>query len=93
MPTKLDYERIFNKLWGVNIKWRKLSKEELATLAAIWANPEVIAKRLGLDKSEGRANPRDMLIRALLSLAKEWEGPIMSMLRDLGLFEEGKKVK
>ena len=88
MPSKKDYERIFNQLWGVDVKWSKLTKEELAQLAAIWSDPYVIAKKLGLKVVE-EESPRELLLRAAFQLLKNWEGPLARALKTLR--EEGEE--
>jgi hypothetical protein len=41
------YERLFNEVFGTNIRWSKLTLEELTQLATVLANPEPLIKRLG----------------------------------------------
>ena len=82
MPSKSEYERIFNELLGVDIKWSKLSKHELAQLAILFNNPELLAKRLGLKLSEDKI--KGTLVDILLDITDEVEGgPIIKGIRKL----------
>lgn len=49
MPTKEDYEKIFNKLWSVEVDWSKLNLEDLIKLAVIWSEPELVLSKLGIE--------------------------------------------
>jgi len=91
VPSKKDYERIFNQLWGVDVKWSKLTKEELAQLAAIWSDPYIIARKLGLKVISEDESPRDLLLRAAFEWLKKWEGPVARLVKELAT--EGQAVE
>lgn len=57
-PNKEEYEKVFNSLLGTDIKWRKLSKEELAQLAVLFDNPEILIKKLIPPSSKDDKKPR-----------------------------------
>jgi hypothetical protein len=86
MPSKEEYKRIFNELLGVNVGWEKLNKEELASLAAIFSNPEVLLEKLGVKR-----DPKEKVAEGLTELAMAWEGPLIRLLKSLA--ERRKEVK
>jgi len=87
MPTKREYEEWLNSVLGLEIKWSKLSKEELAAIATLFQNPMVLIKRL---KNFGLIEDTEETLiqrfaKAATDLAinrlRRWEGPIMQILR------------
>jgi hypothetical protein len=76
---KLDYEKLFNEIFGTNIKWSKLSIEELTQLATVIANPEPLIRRLGgVPAAEvGQAT----LVEIAKRLVSNYEGPIIKLLK------------
>jgi hypothetical protein len=75
---KLEYERVFNEIFGTSIKWSKLSLEELAQLATVLANPEPLIRRLGgVPESEVAEATLVKMLRRLL----EHEGPLIRFLK------------
>jgi hypothetical protein len=75
---KLEYERIFNEIFGVSIKWSKLSLEELSQLAAVLANPEPLIRRLGgVPETEVTETALVKMVRKIL----EYEGPLIRFLK------------
>ena len=64
LPSKKDYSDTFNKLFGTNIDWTKLSKEELAQLATALSNPELILKKLGYLDNSKNSNSDDLVEKA-----------------------------
>jgi hypothetical protein len=75
---KLEYERVFNEIFGTSIKWSKLSLEELAQLAAVLANPEPLIRRLGgVPESEVTETALVKMLKRLL----EHEGPLIRLLK------------
>lgn len=90
MPTKEEYEEIFNKLLGTDIRWSKLSKHELVQLAILFNNPELLLKKLGV-KIE-KTFIKDRLVDVFLDFTKNFEGgPVIKMLRKLLIEEEEEK--
>jgi len=85
---KLEYEKIFNEIFGTSIKWSRLSLEELTQLATVLANPEPLIRRLGgIPSSEiGQAT----LVELVRRLISRYEGPIISVLRKY-LSKEGER--
>jgi len=92
LPTKEEYERVFNQLLGTNIKWSKLSKEELVELATIFNHPEILLEKRGVKQKAEKQAIRERFIEAgadlLFELAENWEGPIARLLRRLKQIEE-----
>lgn len=75
---KLEYERVFNEIFGTSIKWSKLSLEELAQLAAVLANPEPLIRRLGgVPESEVAETALVKMVKRIL----EHEGPLIRFLK------------
>jgi len=86
VPSKLEYENLFNEIFGTHIKWSKLSKEELVELATVLNHPEVFLKKLGVelpneDVELVRRKMVKRLARFIKVFAEEWEGPIVSLIR------------
>jgi len=81
MPSKKEYEEVFNKLLGVDVKWSKLSKEELAQLAMVFGNPEILLKRLGLEEEFRVKLAREKMVDAGMTILKSWNGPLARVLR------------
>ena len=63
--TKEDYEKVFNDLLGIEIKWSKLSKEELVQLAMLFDNPEILIKKLMPDPQKDIKKPRFPLLQRM----------------------------
>ncbi len=81
MAKKLDYERALNQIFGTNIKWSKLSTEELVELATILNHPEVLLEKLEITNEYKRKLLIDRFIEATTDLLKEWEGPVATLLK------------
>jgi len=84
--SKLDYERLFNKIFGTHIKWSKLSRDELVELATVLSHPEIILSNLGIDTKAYKTKLiRERFVEAgielLENLAEEWEGPLISLAK------------
>ncbi|HDN18286.1 MAG TPA: hypothetical protein ENF41_04415 [Candidatus Bathyarchaeota archaeon] len=89
MPSKKkEFERIFNQLLGTNIKWSKLSLEELYQLAALFNNPEILLQRLGVKTDITRVVIKDKIFQGLSELLKNYDGPVIRMLKALLQEEE-----
>jgi len=78
MPTKQEYEELFNKIFGTDIRWSKLSKDELAQLAAVLANPDSLIKRL---EEYSKKDPFVKMVEAATELVKKREGPLKKLFR------------
>jgi len=85
MPTKKEYEEIFNRALGVDIKWSKLTKEELAQLAVIFSNPSLLMERLGVKAEKEIARRRfvEAGVEVLEDVLGRWEGPLVSIAKRL----------
>jgi len=83
MPTKQEYEDTFNEVLGTSIKWHKLSKEDLSSLATVLSNPEFIAEKLGIEVSREptknilRKSFVDGLITNMAERAGSHDGPLV----------------
>jgi hypothetical protein len=76
---KMMYEQLFNEIFGTNIKWGRLSLEELTQLATVLANPEPLIKRLGgLPTEEAAATTLVGLVKRVL---EGREGPLMRLAK------------
>jgi hypothetical protein len=73
------YEQLFNEIFGTNIKWGRLSLEELTQLATVLANPEPLIRRLGgVPSEEAGATAFVNLVRRIL---EGREGPLMRLVK------------
>jgi len=89
MDKRMEYEKTFNEILGTNIKWSKLSLEELATLATLFNHPEVLMKKLGMEMNERELRERFIRrgIKALKRLG--FEGPLVELADELTREEGG----
>ena len=89
MVTKADYEKTFNELLGLDLKWSNLRLEDLIQLAFLFSNPELLIKKLGasdeIQKTEARKRLGDIVIEVADRLHEDlgWEGPIIRALKRL----------
>lgn len=90
MTTKQEYEEVFNKLFGTNIKWSKLSKEELAQLAAVLSDYDKMYEKFGQlanknVKSGGKAEEIDIVREKVIEIGQEvvkkWDGPLVNIMK------------
>lgn len=88
MASKKEYEKIFNELLGVNVKWSLLPKEDLAQLAVVFSNPEVLLKKLGYDDEIKNEAVKQKLMDAMKNFVRNYDGPIVKTLRELMLKRE-----
>jgi len=81
--TKEEYSEVFNAIFGTNIQWQKLSKEELVQLATVLNNPEILLNRLGVNVEKRVV--REKLVDFLLNVIKQSkiEGPVINFLKEL----------
>lgn len=88
MPSKSEYKTTFNEILGTDIDWSKLSKEELAQLMVIFAHPEILAHKLGLELTVSKPTTmlRKEFIKGLTGTFKEvieaYDGPLISRIRE-----------
>ncbi len=76
---KLEYEEIFNEIFGTSIKWSKLTIEELTQLATVLANPDQLIRKLGgVPLSEVT---EASLVKIVKRLIESYEGPIIKILK------------
>jgi len=92
LPSKEEYEKIFNELLGVSVKWSKLPKEDLAQLAILFSNPELLLKRFGYDEKIKSEAVKEKLFSAMKDFLKTYDGPVVKTLRDM-LFSSKDKDK
>jgi hypothetical protein len=78
---KGDYEKIFNELLEMNIKWSNLRLEDLIQLAVLFDNPELLAKKLGISGEIHKEESRRRLGDVIIELADSWEGPLAKLIR------------
>ena len=91
--TKKEYEAFLNELLETDIRWSKLSKEELAKLVTIFTSPELLSERLGIAEPVARRFLRDRVLGAAEKWLREWRGPVATMLRELLGREKAKEEK
>ena len=81
MSRKKEYEEVLNKVFGTNVRWSKLSLEELIQISTVLTTPEVICRRIcGEDEI---SKTTTMLIKSLKNILKEvkYEGPLIKSLK------------
>ena len=84
MPAKKEeYEIVFNKLLGTNIKWSKLNLEDLIQLAVLFDNPELFLKKLGVGEELHKEEARKRLADVAMDFIDGWEGPVAKALKKL----------
>jgi len=81
--TKEDYEKIFNEILGLDVNWSKLPLEDLKALSVIFANPEVIVKRLGYqtEKEKRREKTLAKLEEIVVKKIDEGSGPLAKLAK------------
>ena len=78
--NKKEVEELLNKVFGVSVKWSKLSSDELTQILTVLNNPGDLIRRLGgVPKEEFKEEARKDLLKRFL---ESWEGPLISTLRD-----------
>jgi hypothetical protein len=83
---KKSYEDTINKLLGTNIRFSKLSLEELEALAAALADPTKWA-------DFPKKSPYEMIAEGVRELAQTWDGPVLRRLRELLQLSQMEKEK
>jgi len=85
------YEKLLNEIFGTQIKWSKLSLEELTQLATVLANPEPLIRRLGgVPKEEAALSP---FVEMIKRIVYEYEGPFVKLFRKYVLGRGEKKIE
>jgi len=87
VPTKREYEEFLNELLGLEVKWSKLSKEELAAIATLFSNPAALLERLGYSTPD---RIRDELVQRATDRILSGRGPLITLIRSI-LLGEGEK--
>jgi len=96
-PSKIEFERVFNELFGTHINWRKLTKTELVELATVLNHPEILLAKLGIKKEQFKAlEVRNKLVDAskevFTTFFENWEGPLVKIARKVLDFDKKKYV-
>ena len=91
MASKKDYEKIFNELLGVNVKWSLLPKEDLAQLAVVFSNPEVLLKKLGYNEEIKNEAVKQKFMEAFRNFVENYDGPLIKTLRQIIIKKGGGK--
>jgi len=91
MTSKKEYEELLNKLLGLQVKWSKLSKEELSSITTLFTSPSELAKRLGLSSYPVIDSFKERLRETIDSLGLR--APIMRLVKNLLREEELKSEK
>lgn len=91
MPSKENYSSVFNRLLGTDINWAKLSKEELASLAIIFNNPNVLMQKLGVSPEAKQQLIREKAVDVAVGVLETWQGPLAQLARKIGLIKGSDK--
>lgn len=90
--SKEEYEKLLNEIFGVNVKWSKLSLEELIQIATVLANPDSLIIRLGgIPKSSMEAEVVNRVRGFLRSFS--YEGPLIKILKRAFGVEDEEEVR
>jgi len=81
---KKEFEELFNKIFGVSIRWSRLSLEELTQIATVLANPDSLCKKI-CKECAGSETKYITLLKSLKDALKDvpFEGPIVKVLRKM----------
>lgn len=79
---KEEIEELLNKVFGVNVRWSKLSLEELTQIVTVLTNPHSLIKRL---QTLAGYTPESEFVEALKKIVTniKHEGPVINLLRML----------
>lgn len=91
MPSKEEYEKVFNQLLGTDIKWSKLTKEELSQLAVLFNNPHILLEKLGYSEKVKTEAIQRKIVDTAKEIINNYDGPIISLLRRLIIEKESKE--
>lgn len=81
---KNEYEDLFNKVFGVQVKWSRLSCEDLIQLATVLSNPGDLIRRLKTISPEAKTKEEKILEGIKLVIeGLDRKGPIISTLKRL----------
>ena len=94
VAKKADYQKVFNQMFGTNIKWEKMNLEDLIQLAVLFNNPKLLVSKLGgkFQQQVTRKRLLDIGVEMLEELAEKWEakGPLIVLAKKvLGKEESG----
>jgi len=81
-PTKEELSAVLNEFLGTNIKFHKLSKDDLVELATVINNPKIICKEYVNDIRK-KENPKEKVIEGIVDIARKWDGPIVRKLKQI----------
>ena len=88
---------LLNEILGLDIRWEKLSLDELIELAKLFAEPEKLIKRLQEAQRKARErieNLKNLIKDFAKSVFKYWNGPLIRLLRRVVLeVEEERRRK
>jgi len=88
ITSKREFEKVFNELLKTNIKWSLLRYQDLVELAVLFEHPEVLLKRLGVEKEMGKRKIIEAGIETVKEITNQWQGqgPVKRLIKKL--FEE-----
>ncbi len=94
--SKTDFEKIFNELFGTNIQWSKLSRDELVELATVLNHPAIFLAKLGVEQDEVKGQAVGQRLfkagRDFMSIWVDgWSGPLAKIARNV--FEKSPEPK
>uniref|UniRef100_A0A7J2TCK7 Uncharacterized protein n=1 Tax=Ignisphaera aggregans TaxID=334771 RepID=A0A7J2TCK7_9CREN len=91
---KKEFEELFNKIFGVSVKWSRLSLEELTQIATVLANSDSLCKKI-CKECVGGETKYITLLKSLKDMLKDvpFEGPIVKVLRKMFGIEESEDGK
>ena len=85
MPTKEEYNSLFNKLFGLDLDWTRMKKEDLAQFAVQLSHPEVFLENLGVSSEvhkEESKRQKGFLREIKDELVDNWKpGALVTALR------------
>jgi len=89
---KLDYERVFNKLFETNIEWHRMKLEDLVTLATIFNDPKVLISKLGVEAKKEVARKRliEVGVEVFEDAMENLDGPLARLYKRLVKKEKDK---
>lgn len=88
---KKEITVLLNQILGTSIAWHKLSMDELEQLVELFTHPEELYEKLKTSDSEKNTEDfskvrevlRKTAVKVGIKLLDEWEGPIISYLKEL----------
>jgi len=93
MASKKEYSELLNKVLGTNVRWEKLSMDEIRQIVELVTSPDELYARLKRAEGSEVAGVREespsveLLKQAVRATAKEilkrWDGPVLNLLKEL----------